>query len=185
MTAPRYAVRFAIALLLLGSLSAQQPAAVPAYYFRLSEVKYGSMAAEQRCVVVAPDRKFHFEHANRKQGRDLTRKVYEGELSPAEWDAFLRMIEAKDFRELKVQPQMRSPIVENLDLVQISAWRDKGYQNLEFLDKKARAPYEATLKPVLAWWKEFSSRKLNASSAAASKYCAMESNDNVLFAPGM
>src|SRR5947209_5526755 len=68
----------------------------------LSEVQAGSMASEHYCTLVFDDRHFHYEKASRKMGQDRDRKVYEGELSQADWDALTGILDSKEFRELNV-----------------------------------------------------------------------------------
>jgi hypothetical protein len=99
-----------------------------------------------------PDRHFHFELGNNKRGRDLDRKIFEGKFSDSDLSDIL---DRKEFRDLNVQELAASLVVEVLHLVAISVWRDGKFQNMEFLNKRGRAPYEARLKPLLQWWKFF------------------------------
>src|ERR1017187_1681305 len=67
---------------------------------QLQEVQSGSMASEQYCTVVFADRHFHSEKASRSRGKDKDRKVYEGQLSEADWNALGGIIDSDGFRAL-------------------------------------------------------------------------------------
>jgi hypothetical protein len=157
----------------------------PALLLRVSEVKVGAMTSDHRCVLILPGRRYHLERATRQRGRDRVRKVYEGELTAVEWQQLADILAAKDLRELAVPRTRGVLVVEDMDLVTITVWRDPGFQNLEFLTKRERAPYERTLKPLLEWWKDFARRGAPESKAPESDYCALSGNDNMIFAPGM
>jgi hypothetical protein len=163
--------------------SAQNAGQVP-FRLLLSEVKPGGMTTGQRCVLIFPDQHFHFESATNKRGHDLSRKIYEGELPDAEWGHLSEILDRKEFRELAVMRLATSPVVEDLHLIAISVWRDGKYQNMEFLDNRGRAPYDATLKPLLQWWKSFLGKKMTESKEPANKHCALEgASGEAVFAP--
>jgi hypothetical protein len=161
-------------LFVFSASSSAQTGAQPPLRLLFSEVKPGSMVTGQRCLLVFPDRHFHFELANNKAGRDLDRKIYEGKFSDPDWDHLSDILDRKEFRDLNVQQLAAPLVVEDLHLIAISVWRDGKFQNMEFLNNRSRAPYDATLKPLLQWWKSFSSRKMPESSQPADKHCALQ-----------
>jgi hypothetical protein len=175
-------ILFPCVLLVSGLSLAQQtaPAAAP---FRLlfSEVIYGTMASEQRCALIFSDRRFHLERANRRRGQDVSRKVYEGELSASEWNTLSEILDDKEFRELAMPTAMSSPVVEDLHVIAISVWRDGKFQNLEYLNNRSRKPYDPTLRPLLQWWKNLGGRKMTQSQAPVDTHCALEGSDNTIF----
>lgn len=137
------------------------------------------MASEQYCALVFADRRFHYERANRKVGKDRDRKVYEGEMSQADWDSLTGILESKEFRDLNV-PQGLAPIViEDAHSFTISVARGNKFQSMEFLDKKSRKPYESQLKPLLIWWKTFRRGHMVESKAATDSRCAPDSTHAV------
>jgi hypothetical protein len=161
-----------------------QTSAQPPFRLFLSEVRPGSITTGQRCVLIFPDHRFHLESATSKRGRDISRKVYEGELSEIDWNQLSEILERKDFRELVATQLAVSPVVEDLHLIAISVWRDGKFQNMEFIDNRSRAPYDATLKSLLQWWKSFPGRKLSESKEPANKQCALEgATGDTVFAP--
>jgi hypothetical protein len=162
------------ALLALSGASSAQTNTRPQLLLLISEAKPGIWITSQRCVLVFPDRHFHLERATNNRGRDVSRKIYEGELSNPEWDDLSKILNTNDFRELAVPRLASSPVIEDLHLIAISIWRDGKFQNMEFLDERSRSPYDATLKPLLRWWKYFSSRKLPESKESPNKQCALE-----------
>src|SRR5580658_9236987 len=81
--------------------SAQTPNA-PAIRLLLNEVQPGSLSSSQYCTLVFQDHHFHSEKASRQHGKDTDRKIYEGELSEADWNALGAIIDSNEFRELKV-----------------------------------------------------------------------------------
>ena len=145
----------------------------------LSEVQAGSMASEQYCVLVLSDRRYHLEKANRKTGADRVRKVFEGNLPDADWNALSSILDSKDFRDLNVPATVAPLIIEDAHTFTISVARDSKFQNMEFLDNKSRKPYEAQLKPLLRWWKSFRGSHLTESNAPADPRCALDSTHAV------
>jgi len=141
----------------------------------LSEVQPGTMASEQYCMLVFADRHFHAEKANRKMGKDRDRKVYEGQLSEAGWNELGAILDSKEFRELKVPPSMAPLVIEDSHPYTISVAREKGYQNMEFLTRKSRQPYESQLEPLLRWWKSVRGGHKSASNAPPDSRCALDS----------
>src|SRR5215813_4051745 len=127
-------------LALLPSAVAQSNHAVDPARVRLliSEVQPGSMASEQYCTLVFASRRFHFEKADRKVGKDRDRKVYEGELPEADWNALENILDNKDLRELKVSQDVMPMVVEDAHTYAISVDRNGTYQNMEFLNSKSR-----------------------------------------------
>ncbi len=174
-------------LLLLGAPAFPQTSAPKATFeVRISDFKSGSMASEQRCLLVFADRKYHFESAAHRGGRDLRRDVYEGELSQADWDQLSNVLDTKELRELSSPPSAATVIVENLDALTLTVKRGPdAYQNLEFLTKRSRDPYRAALKPALEWWKGFLRKRLTPSGAPPSPYCSLDNNSGQIIAPGM
>jgi hypothetical protein len=53
--------------------------------------------------------------------------------------------------------------------------RDNKYQNMEFLDKKSRKPYESQLKPLLSWWKTLRGGHMVESKAEPNPQCSLDS----------
>ena len=154
--------------------SGQAPAKAPLKIY-LNEVQPGVMSAPQYCTLVFSDRRFHSEKADIKQGRDTDRKVYEGQLSDADWNALLAVIDSQSFRDLKV-PQTVPPLVmQDTHPYTISVAREKNFQNMEFLDNKSLKPYEAQVKPLLQWWKALRGQHTSVSSATPDKRCALDS----------
>src|SRR5437667_4301364 len=102
----------------------------------LSEVQAGTMASEQYCTLVFANRHFHSEKATRKMGKDRDRKVYEGELSEADWNALGGILDNKGFRDLNVERTVSPLVIEDAHTYTISVARETKYQNMEFLDNK-------------------------------------------------
>jgi hypothetical protein len=151
----------------------------PALRLVLSEVQSGSMSSEQYCMLVFDDHRFHAEKAVRGNGQDRDRKVYEGILSDADWNALNGTLDSADFRKLDVKPGYVPLVVERVHSFTISVRRETQFQNLEFMDDNSRKPYDAQLKPLLQWWKSTRSRKMPVSEAPADKRCALDSSHGV------
>jgi len=170
-------VRFLAFLLGLGlatTAASGQASNPPALRLLLSEVQPGSLSTEQYCTLVFVDRHFHMEKATLQHGRDSDRKVYQGELSEADWNALGGILDSKEFRELKV-PQNVSPlVVQDSHPYNISVARDGDFQNLEFLNGKSLKPYEPQIKPLLQWWKSLRGRRLPESHTPADPRCALD-----------
>jgi hypothetical protein len=141
----------------------------------LSEVQAGSMASEQYCTLVFADRRFHYEKASRKMGQDRDRKVYEGELSQADWDALTGILDSKEFRDLNVPLGVPPLVLEDTHAFTISVARGSKFQNMEFLDNKSRKPYDSQLKPLLQWWKSVRRERMVESKALPDARCSLDS----------
>src|SRR6266851_6800468 len=145
----------------------------------LSEVQAGSMASEQYCTLVFADRHFHYERASRKMGRDRERKVYEGELSQADWNALTGILDSKEFRELNVPPGVPPLVIDDTHTFTISVARGSKFQNMEFVDNKSRKPYDSQLKPLLQWWKSVRRERMVESKAPPDARCSLDSTHAV------
>lgn len=145
----------------------------------LSEVQAGTMASEQYCTLVFDDRHFHTEKATRKMGKDRTRKVFEGQLSDADWNALGGILEDKGLRGLVVPQGMTPLVIQDAHTITISVARDAKYQNMEFLDNKSRKPYESQLKPLLEWWKSLRGGRMAESKAPPDPKCSLDSTHAV------
>ncbi|MBZ5596746.1 MAG: hypothetical protein LAN83_00355 [Acidobacteriia bacterium] len=171
-------------VLLLGfapGMGQGQTANGPPFQLFLSEVQPGAMATEQRCTLVFPDRRFHYETASTKRGREFGRKVYEGELPDADWRALTAILDSEELRKLNVPRALPSPVMQDVHIFNISVAREGKFQNLEFLNDKSRKPYDSELKPLLQWWKSFNHRHMSESHAAPSHQCSLDIN-STLFA---
>jgi hypothetical protein len=151
-----------------------------AFRLLLSEVRPGGMATDQRCTLIFADHRFHHETASSKLGRELARKVYEGELSGADWNALAGILDRKEFHDLAVPRIAPPPVMPDLHIYTISVARDGTFQNLEFLTDKSRKPYDSELKPLLQWWKSFYGRRMPESHAPPDGHCSPD-NNNALF----
>jgi hypothetical protein len=168
------AVAFAMAM--LGQDEVAKGAAVR---LQLNEVQAGSMASEQYCTVVFADHHFHSEKANRSHGKDTDRKVYEGQLSEADWNSLGGIIDSDGFRALNVPQEVPPLVIQDAHTITISVARGARFQNMEFLDNKSRKPYETQLKPLLQWWKSFRGERPAESKAAPDARCALDSTHAV------
>jgi len=156
-----------------------QPAESTALRLLLSEVQPGVMGTEHYCMLVFESRHFHAEKASRKLGKDRERKVYEGQLSGADWTVLEGILDRKEFREMKV-PRSEPPLVmEDLHPYTISVAREKDFQNMEFLTEKSLRPYEPQVRPLLQWWKSLRSAHMAESTAPPDSRCTLDSTGAV------
>jgi hypothetical protein len=145
----------------------------------LSEVQAGSMSSEQYCMLVFDDHHFHIEKASRSNGKDRERKVYQGNLSDADWNNLNAILENDGLRELNVKPGYVPLAIQDVHPFAISVRREKEFQNLEFVDDSSRKPYDAQLKPLLQWWKSTRSRHMAVSEAPTDSRCTLDSSHSV------
>jgi len=174
-------VRFLALLVLLGlaAASAQIPHP-PELRLLLNEVQPGSLSALQYCALVFTDHHFHLEKATLQHGKDSERKIYEGEISEADWSALNLIIDSKEFQELKVSPSIAPLVMQDTHPYTISVARDGNFQNLEFLNGKSLKPYEPQIKPLLQWWKSFRGRRMPESNAPADPRCTLDNSHAVI-----
>lgn len=157
-----------------------QTAKPPALRLLLNEVQPGSMSTEQYCALVFDDRRFHLEKATLHHGKESERKVSEGELSEPDWNALGGILDGKEFRELKVRPQVAPLVMQDSHPYNISVARDGKFENMEFLDAKSLRPYEPQIKPLLQWWKSLRGRRMPESNAPADGRCALDNTHAIV-----
>jgi hypothetical protein len=165
--------------LAITSALAQVPG-TPKIRLFLSEVQPGSLAADHYCTLVFTDRHFHSEKANRRNGKDVDRKIYEGELPESEWNALGGILDSKNFREIKLPASIPPLVVQDSHPYNISVARDGSYQNLEFLDGKSMKPYESQIKPLLQWWKALRGHRVPESKAPPDQSCSLDSTHAII-----
>lgn len=151
----------------------QPPTQSPLRVF-LNEVQPGVLSAPQYCTLVFDDHRFHSERADIKQGRDSNRKVYEGQLSDADWNSMIAVIDSKAFVDLKIPAYVPPPVMQDTHPYTISVARGDSFQNMEFLDVKSLKPYEPQVKPLLQWWRTMRGRRIPESSTPADARCALD-----------
>jgi hypothetical protein len=166
-----------LAIAMLGQSDVAKSAAVR---LQLNEVQAGSMASEQYCTVVFADHHFHSEKASRSHGKDTDRKVYEGQLSEADWNSLGGIVDSDGFRALSVPQTVPPLVIQDAHTVTISVARGARFQNMEFLDNKSRKPYDSQLKPLLQWWKSFRGERPAESKAAPDARCALDNSNAVV-----
>jgi len=164
---------------LIANVGSTETADLPALRLMLSEVQPGALGTEQYCMLVFDDHHFHAEKAHRKLGKDRERKVYEGQLSDSDWKTLTVIVDAKQFRELKVPPNAPTLVVRDPHPYTISVARQDGFQNMEFLTKDSLKPYESELKPLLRWWSLFRNAHTTGSDAQVDNRCALSDANGV------
>jgi hypothetical protein len=70
-------------------------------------------------------------------------------------------------------------VTQNIHSFTISVRREKGFQNMEFIDDNARKPYDSQLKPLLHWWKTTRGQRMAVSEAPADDRCSLDSSRGV------
>jgi hypothetical protein len=176
---PQRIVLVVLAMSIAFAAGSDEGAKGPSLRLFFSEVQAGAMASEQFCGLFFADRRFHYERASRNVGRDRNRKVYEGELTQADWDALTGILDSKEFRDLNVPQGVPPVVIEDAHTVTISVARGAQFQNMEFLDNKSRKPYDSQLKPLLKWWKSFRSYRMPESKVQPDARCALDSTHGV------
>jgi len=180
MTRP---VRFLAFLLGSGltaiACSAQTPKP-PSLWLLLNEVQPGAMSTEQYCTLVFMDHHFHTEKSIFQRAKESERKIYEGNLAEADWNALSGILDSKEFRELKVPPSVPPLVMQDTHPYNISVARDGKFENMEFIDGKSLKPYESQIKPLLQWWKSFRGRRTPESNASADSRCALDNSHAII-----
>jgi len=178
------ALKLATVLLCLGIalLAQSSPSTRPQKFrIRLSEVQPSSFP-EQACTLVFPDHHYYTEKTVREHGVVYDRKIYEGELAEEDWNSLITIIDSKEFRAIKVPRDMDPLVVNDAHPYNITVAREPGFQNLEFLNRKALKPYSAQLDPLLKWWKTLRGRPQVKSAGPPDPRCSLEGG-RVLISP--
>lgn len=165
---------------LWGNSQIQEEPKEPALRLVLSEVQPGSMSSEHYCMLVFADRSFHAEKARRKVGKDQERKTFEGKLSDADWNALDGILESDGFRKMNVPRDYVPLAIQEAHFYTISVRREKGFQNMEFVNDKGRKPYDSQLKPLFQWWKSLRSQRMTVSESPADSRCKLDSSRGVV-----
>ena len=168
-----------VSVALAAGFAQEPPAKAAPIRFLLSESQAGATQVQQYCTVVFADRRFHYERASIHHGKDVDRKVYEGEFSEADWNALGGVLDGAGFRSLNVPREVAPLVMQDSHVYTISVAREAHFQNVEFLDKKSLKPYEAQVKPLLEWWKSFRGRRMSESKVPADTHCLPDSAHTV------
>ena len=144
-----------------------------------AEIEAGTMQSQHYCGLVFEDRRFHYEQASRHNGRDINRKIYEGELSEADWKALTGILDSKEFQAINVPRTVPSLVIQDSHSYTISVARKNKFQNMEFLDAADRRPYQSQLKPLLRWWKAFRKNHMAESKASLDARCSADNTHAV------
>ncbi len=158
----------------------QRPQTPPLRMF-LNEIQPGVMSSPQYCLLVFDNHHFHAEKANIKNQQATDRKVFEGQLSDKDWSALVAIIDSQKFRDLKVPQSVPPLVMQDTHPYTISIARDKNFQNMEFLDSKSMKPYEAEVKPLLRWWKEMRTERVESRTSDPDSRCTLD-NSHAVFA---
>src|SRR5437868_5382140 len=102
-----------------------------------AEIEAGTMQSQQYCGLIFEDRRFHFEKASRRHGRDISRKIYEGELSEADWKTLTETLDSKELRTINIPRGAPPLVVQDSHPYVISIARENRFQSMEFLDNGA------------------------------------------------
>jgi hypothetical protein len=170
---------FLLGLAFATTASSGQQAAHAPLRLLLNEIQPAAMASPQYCTLIFDDHHFHSEKADIKRGKEADRKVYEGELSDAEWNSLIAIIDSHEFRDLKVPRTVPPLVMQDTHPYTISVARKSEFQNMEFLDNKSLKPYESQIKPLLQWWKSLRGRRVQESSAPDDPHCALDTTHSV------
>ena len=168
-----------LGVVLQGNCQVSGPPKKEALRMVLSEMQPGASSSEHYCMLVFADRSFHAEKASRNMGKDLERKIFEGNLSAADWSALDGILESDGFRKLNVPPGFVPLAIQDAHFLTISVKREDGFQNMEFMNDSSRKPYDSQLKPLFRWWKSMRSRRLAAAEAPDSR-CALDSSRGIV-----
>jgi hypothetical protein len=120
---------------------------------RLAEARSGVMGTNEMCALIYLDGHYHAERTYRKLDEPTEKEVFEGTIGAQEWQELNRLLEAPELKSLKSPVEPRRIMVENMHLVQVSIARQDGIQELRYETDASRKHAEATLKPLLEWWK--------------------------------
>ena len=164
---------------LLSGNNQRKETKAPPLRLLLSEVQSGALSSDHYCMLVFADRSFHAEKASRSAGKDRQRSVYEGTLSDADWNVLDGILESDGLRKLNVSPGYVPLAVQDAHFYAISVMREKGFQNMEFVNDPSRKPYDSQLKPLFHWWKSVRTRRMASSEATADHRCALDSSHGV------
>jgi len=165
---------------LAATAGSNPPEQQPAVRLLLNETEAGSLQSQQYCGLIFANHRFHYEKAGRHHGRDIDRKVYEGELNDAEWNSLTGALDSQAFRDVKVPEGVPPLVMQDAHDYTISVLREDGnFQNMEFLNDKGRKPYEAQLKPLLEWWRTFRGRRMPETKVQADQRCIPASGQAV------
>ena len=150
---PDIPLRSCLLLLLLGLLSAADtPKAQP--LMRLDDYRPGTMAAEEHCLLVLTDGRYHAERIIKRSNEPSQGAIAEGTLTADDLLRLRHILDSKEFAALTTPSQKKLLVVEDLHLLDISVFRGPGWQSVVYQNDAARKHDNATIKPLLGWWKE-------------------------------
>ena len=145
-------------LLLIGMMlnllsAADTPQALP--LMRLDDYQAGALAAQERCLLVFSDGRYHAERIVKRRDEPRQGAASEGTLSPEDLQRLHQILDNKEFAALTTPNQKKLLVVEDLHLLDISVARSGGWQSVVYQSDSARKHDNNALRPLLGWWKDF------------------------------
>jgi len=137
--------------------AAGTPQALPV--MRLDDYRPGVMAAEERCLLVFSDGRYHAERVVKRRYEASQGAASEGTLNSEDLQRLHQILDDKEFAALTTPKQKKLLVVEDLHLLDISVARSSGWQSVVYQTDSARKHDNNALRPLLGWWKEFEERR--------------------------
>ena len=150
--------------------AADTPKAAP--LLRLDDYRPGYMAAEEHCLLVLSDGRYHAERIVKKRNEPSEGAVSEGTLTAEDFERLRKILDTKDFAALATPSQKKLLVVEDLHMLDISVARGSAWQSVVYQNDAARKHDNVTLRPLLTWWKEL--ERASRFSASATNRCSYQ-----------
>jgi hypothetical protein len=129
----------ALASCALGQAQAQQ------ILLRMERVQMG----EAVCVLVQDDGNYRLEKLYRAKT-----DMYAGTVEAERLDQLRLLLRDDKLRKLSEGDISRRLMTDTVDSLELSIWRDRGWQNLDFFSPADRRPFKESIDPLLKWFQD-------------------------------
>jgi hypothetical protein len=112
---------------------------------RMERVQMG----EAVCVMVQDNGAYRIEKLYRAKT-----EMYAGTLEDQRLEQLRSLLRDEKLRKLSDGDIPRRLMTDTVDSVELSVWRERGWQNLNFFSPEDRKPYRESIDPLLKWFQD-------------------------------
>jgi hypothetical protein len=117
-------------------------------------------SGEGACVLVQEDGKYRLEKTSPAKV-----EIYTGFLDSVRVEQIKGLIASDQLRKIAQADINRPLVTDAFDALQLSIWRDPGWQTLTFIAPDSRRPFKESLDPLLHWFGDLRKQRPSATRA--------------------
>jgi hypothetical protein len=111
-------------------------------------------AGESKCALVREDGTYRLENSFSAKNDN-----YIGATNGQQIDLLRGILANAELKKLSQKDVKNKSLLDDIDIIDIAIWRDRGWQTLSFHDSSSRKPYKDELGPLLSWFQGLEKKK--------------------------